>query len=254
MNKGIGCRIGNHVTFAPDAVLGNGVIVGNNVTIYPNVTIGADCHVHDGAVIGRMPKTAGNTNRPLVGEYLPVRIGAGSVIGCNAVLYTGIEIRRRVLICDLATIREGCTLDDQVVLGRSVILNYDTRVGKRSRIQDQANLTGNVVVESDVFVSMSVSTANDNDIYLTRFGLRSARFRGPVIRRFAVIGVGAVLLPGVEIGEGAFVASGATVTRDVAPWTVVSGVPARRVKDIPAEWREQVLNHDRSRPPDEACS
>jgi acetyltransferase-like isoleucine patch superfamily enzyme len=56
-----------------------------------------------------------------------------------------------------------------------------------------------------------------------------------MIRRFAVIGPNATLLPGVEIGEGAFVAAGAVVTKDVPPWTMVAGVPARHFRDIPAE-------------------
>jgi UDP-2-acetamido-3-amino-2,3-dideoxy-glucuronate N-acetyltransferase len=245
--QGHNCHFGNHVSFAPDTVLGNSVVIGNNVTIYPSVTIGDNCHILDGAVIGRLPISAGNTNRPLNPEYQAVHIGAGCVIGCNVVLYTGITAGERVLICDLASVREGCTLDDQVVLGRQVIVNYDTHVGRRTRIQDQANITGNVLIEEDVFVSMNVTTANDNEIYLSRFGLVPSRYRGPVIRRFAVIGHGATLLPGIEVGEGAFVASGAVVTKDVPAWTIVAGVPACHFRDVPAEWQAQVLRYRENR-------
>jgi acetyltransferase-like isoleucine patch superfamily enzyme len=140
-------------------------------------------------------------------------------------------------------VREGCSIEDRVVLGRAVIVNYDTHIGRHTRIQDQANITGNVVIEEDVFISMNVTTANDNDIYLTRFGLQHAQFRGPIIRRYAVIGLGATLLPGIEIGEGAFVASNSAVTRDVPAWTIVAGVPARHLRDIPLDWRTQILGH-----------
>lgn len=242
MARGHNCQIGSNVSFAPDTILGDNVIIGNNVSFYPHVRIGDNSRVLDGAVIGRLPISTGNTNRPLTSEYLPVNIGPGCVIGCNVVLYTGITLGAQVLICDLTSVREGCVLEDSVVLGRGVMINYETRIGKRTRIQDQANITGNTLIESDVFVSMNVATANDNDIYLTRFGLKPYHFRGPIIRRFAVIGHNATLLPGVEIGEGAFVASGAVVTRDVPPWTVFAGVPARRLQDIPAEWRVQVLS------------
>jgi acetyltransferase-like isoleucine patch superfamily enzyme len=57
----------------------------------------------------------------------------------------------------------------------------------------------------------------------------------PVLRRAARIGAGAILLPGVEVGEEAFVAAGALVTRDVAAREVVMGVPARAVRRVPDE-------------------
>jgi UDP-3-O-[3-hydroxymyristoyl] glucosamine N-acyltransferase len=110
-------QLGNNVSISPDTFLGDNVIVGNNVTIYPCVTIGDNCRIMDGAVIGRLPISTGNTNRPLVSDFQPVSIGAGSIIGCNTVLYTGISIGERLLIADLGSIREGCVLEDQVVVG-----------------------------------------------------------------------------------------------------------------------------------------
>ena len=59
--------------------------------------------------------------------------------------------------------------------------------------------------------------------------------RGAVLRRACRIGGGAVLVPGVEVGEEAFVAAGAVVTNDVAPRAVVMGVPARQVRQVPDE-------------------
>jgi acetyltransferase-like isoleucine patch superfamily enzyme len=117
---------------------------------------------------------------------------------------------------------------------------YNCRVGDFSRIQDQAHLVGDMIIEDHVFVGMGVMTTNDNDVYLTRFGLHPTALKGPVLRRFSVVGTGATLLPGVEIGEGAVVAAGAVVTRDVPPWTMVAGVPARVLKPVPAEWRQAV--------------
>jgi len=232
--------MGLNVSLSIDTVLGDNVVIGNNVTVYPKVSIGDGCRILDGAVLGRMPISAGKTNRPLTTEYLPLRLGAGCVVGCNSVLYTGITVGQGVLICDLASIREGCVLEDEVVLGRGVLVNYDTRIGKRTRIMDLTHLTGDMVIEDDVFVSCAVATANDNDIYLTRFGLSSLQLRGPVIRRWAVIGANATLLPDIEVGRGAIVASGAVVTRDVPAWTVVAGVPARLLKEVPTEWRREI--------------
>ena len=130
-------------------------------------------------------------------------------------------------------LREGCEIGDQVIIGRGVQALYECKIGNRSRIQDQVHLVGNLIIEEDVFIGMGVMTSNDNNVYLARFGLANLDLHGPVIRRFAVIGTGAVLLPGVEIGTGAMVAAGAVVTRDVAPWTVVAGVPAHYLKGYP---------------------
>ena len=233
--------IGNNVTFSEDTVLGDNIVIGNNVTVYPQVIIEDGCHIMDGVVLGRLPLSAGNTNRQVKTEYSTTRVGEGSIIGCNSILYTGVTLGKRVLINDLSVVREGSILDDDVVLARCVMVNYDTHVGKRTRVMDLTELPGSMLIEEDVFISTGVSIANDNNIYLTRFGLADLHVKGPTIRKYSVIGTNVTLLPEVEIGEGAFVASGAVVTKDVPAWTIVAGVPAAHFRDVPSEWKNQVL-------------
>jgi acetyltransferase-like isoleucine patch superfamily enzyme len=239
MRRGTDCQIGANVSLSPDTVLGDNVTIGNNVTIYPKVTIGDDCRILDGAVIGRLPISTGSTTRPLTMEYLPVQIGPGCVIGCNSVLYTDVTLGHKVLIGDLCTVREGTILDDLVVLGRAYV-HRDVRFGKRTRVLDFCVVLG--IIEEDVFIGPGVGCVDDNNIYLTRFDLQSPPIQPPTIRRFAVIGPNATLIAGVEVGEGAFVSAGAVVTKDVPPWTMVAGIPARHFRDIPDEWKEQVLS------------
>jgi acetyltransferase-like isoleucine patch superfamily enzyme len=236
-------RIGSNVVLCADTVIGKNVTIGNNVTFYPGVTVGDACTIMDGAVIGRLPISTGNTTRPLGKAPRPVTIGAGSIIGANAVLYTGITIGKRALIGDLTSIREGCSFGDQTVIGRGVLVMYDTQVGERTRVIDGAILTGNMIVEPDVFIGPGVKSVNDNDVYLKRFGLLPFDVRGPVIRRFALIGTGANIAAGVEIGMGAIVAPSAMVIRDVPAWTVVAGVPAKEVRAVDEEQRRQILTH-----------
>ena len=73
-----------------------------------------------------------------------------------------------------------------------------------------------------------------NDDTMARHG-PEYRLRGARLRRACRVGGGAVLLPGVEVGEEAFVAAGAVVTRDVPARTVVMGVPARSLREVPDE-------------------
>jgi acetyltransferase-like isoleucine patch superfamily enzyme len=147
------------------------------------------------------------------------------------------------LIGDLASIREGCSVGNHAIIGRGVMMLYNCVVGAFTRVQDQAHLVGDMHIEEHVFIGMQVVTTNDNDVYLRRFGLETpTASRGPSIRRYAAVGAGATLLPGVEIGEGALVAAGAVVTRDVAPWTIVAGIPARVMRPVPPDWRERVVD------------
>jgi acetyltransferase-like isoleucine patch superfamily enzyme len=88
------------------------------------------------------------------------------------------------------------------------------------------------VVEDDVFLGPGVFTTNDNTMGRHPPG---EPLQGPTFRRACRIGGGAVLVPGVEIGEEAFVAAGALVTKDVPPRAVVLGVPARQVREVPDE-------------------
>ena len=228
------------------SILGNltlkaGVEVGANVIFYPDVVVGENSRILPGAVIGRPPIRVGTTNRPIEVADHAVQIGAGCIIGANSVLYCNLNIGERVLIGDLASIREGCRLGDDSVLGRGVMMMYDTCLGERSRVIDGAIITGNMQIEADVFIGPGVSTVNDNDVYLKRYGLIPFAAAGPILRRFALIGTGATIGAEVEIGMGAIVAPGAMVTQDVPPWTIVAGVPAREMRRVDEQARLQIL-------------
>jgi acetyltransferase-like isoleucine patch superfamily enzyme len=229
-----------NVWIDPTASLGRGVMLGCNVSIHAGVSVGDHCEIHDGAVLGRVPKSAGNATRVLTPPG-PLTIGGGSLIGANAVLYAGSRFGERVLVGDLASVREGCQVADDVVLGRSVMVMYDAKIGARTRVIDGAVLTGLMTIEEDVFIGPAVVTINDNEVYLSRFGLKKFEVKGPTIRRFALIGAGANLAAGITVGRGAIVAPAAMTTRDVPDWTVVAGVPASVVRTIPDRDREQVL-------------
>ena len=76
-----------------------------------------------------------------------------------------------------------------------------------------------------------VVTTNDN--FMGRTERRLELLKGPTVRRGARVGGGAILCPGIEVGEEAFVGAGAVVTKDVPPRTVVVGSPARAIREVP---------------------
>src|ERR1700759_911139 len=129
---------------------------------------------------------------------------------------------------------------DDCILGRGSLIENDPTVGKGTRIQAEAYITAYSTLEDDVFIAPCVVTTNDN--FMGRTEKRKALVRGPLIRRGARVGGGAGILPGIEIGEEAFVGAGAVVTRDVAPRTLVVGSPARYLRDVPYE--ELLTDHD----------
>lgn len=121
---------------------------------------------------------------------------------------------------------------------RNIEIGRDTVIGERAVLdgRDQLKIGDHVALASEVM------------IYNSQHDINEERFKaidGPVlINDYVFIGPRAIILPGVKIGKGAIVAAGAVVTRDVAPYAVVAGVPAKPI----AERKLKVLNYRLGRP------
>ena len=113
----------------------------------------------------------------------------------------------------------------------NVIRGKCIRIGKRVSIMYNflAMSTGGIVIEDDAKIAANVSIITNNHDYQERQVLLC---RPVHIKKNAWIGAGAILLPGVTIGENAVVAAGAVVTKDVPDNTVVAGVPASILKHL----------------------
>ncbi|PKL29124.1 MAG: transferase [Spirochaetae bacterium HGW-Spirochaetae-2] len=219
-----------------NAIIHDGVKIGKNVTIrdfsviYPGVIIGDNVEIMEGSIIGRLPKGAKAVARKPLEEYKTVEIGNDCVISTHSIIYTDVLIGEGTLIGDGASIREQCKIGCNCIISRYVTINYNTSIGNRTKIMDNTHITGNMIIGDDVFISIQVSTTNDNNI--GRKGYDDSGIKGPTISNNVSIGAGANILPRILIGEGSIVAAGSIVTKDVKPNCLVMGIPAKFVKHL----------------------
>jgi acetyltransferase-like isoleucine patch superfamily enzyme len=206
--------------------------VGQNAVIYPGTVIGAGCEIGDNVVLGKQPALSPRSTAKRE-ELPPLELGEGTIVSTGAIVFAGTTIGARSIVGDQSCVRERCELGDDVVVGRGSLVENDTTIGARTKIQANAYVTAYSTLEEDVFIAPCVVTTNDD--FMGRTEKRHELRRGPTIRRGARVGGAAVLLPGVEVGEEAFVGAGAVVTKDVPPRAVVVGNPARQLREVPAE-------------------
>jgi len=198
-------------------------------TVYPGTILGHEVKVLEGAVVGKQPSLSprSTTKRePLP----PTQIGDGTIVSTGAIVFAGSRIGARVILGDQSCVRERVEIGDDVVVGRGVLVENDTTIGALTKIQADAYITAYSTLEDSVFVAPCVVTTNDN--FMGRTERRHELIKGPTIRRGARIGGGAVLCPGVVVGEEAFVGAGAVVTKDVEPRMLVVGNPARVLRSV----------------------
>ena len=230
---GEGCKLGNHVSIGEGVTLEKEIIIADHTTVYRGTFVGEGTYIGSNSSIGRPPRAASTSTVKNQADLPPLTVGRGSIIGCSAVIYSGTDLADEVFVGDRALIRERCSLDTKVVVGSGVTVENDTTIGAYTKIQTGSYITAYMEIAEKVFIAPMVTTTNDN--YMGRTEKRFRYIKGATIRRGARIGGGAILLPGVEVGEETFVAAGALVTRDTPPRKVVKGFPAKPVRDVPEE-------------------
>jgi acetyltransferase-like isoleucine patch superfamily enzyme len=155
-------------------------------------------------------------------------------IHSSAVVETGADVDLTVTAWRGAHIREGAVVGSHTSLGQYVYVGPGARIGSDCKIQNGAYVYEPAVVEDGVFVGPRVVLTNDRNPRAImpdgrRKGADDWDAVGVTIRRGASIGAGAVCVAPIEIGQWACVAAGAVVVKDVPPFALVAGVPARRV-------------------------
>lgn len=131
----------------------------------------------------------------------------------------------------------GCTIGDNSRIGTFVEIQKNAFIGKDCKISSHTFICEGVTIEDDVFIGHNVTFINDMYPRSTAEGggLQTEadwKVVPTFIRKGASVGSSATILAGVTVGEGAIVGAGSVVTKDVRPWTIVAGNPARVLRTI----------------------
>lgn len=126
-----------------------------------------------------------------------------------------------VHVCSGARIGTECSIGQNVFIGNRVV------IGNNCKIQNNVSVYDNVTLEDDVFCGPSMVFTN---VYNPRSHIsRKDEYRDTLVKRGATLGANCTIVCGVTIGEYAFVGAGSVVNRDVKPYALVVGVPARQI-------------------------
>jgi UDP-2-acetamido-3-amino-2,3-dideoxy-glucuronate N-acetyltransferase len=145
----------------------------------------------------------------------------------TAVVDEGASIGAGTKVWHFSHISAGAVIGENCSLGQNVYVANDVRIGDRCKIQNNVSVYDAVVLEDDVFCGPSMVFTN---VYNPRAAVtRKDEYRQTLVRKGASLGANCTIVCGVTIGEYAFVGAGAVINRDVKPYALMVGVPARQV-------------------------
>jgi acetyltransferase-like isoleucine patch superfamily enzyme len=156
------------------------------------------------------------------------------VQGEFCVIFPDVTIGEGTRLGNFVMIRSATRIGERCTIGSYVDIEGEVIVGSHVSLQSGCYITRGVVIEDDVFCGPRVITMNDKRICHRRPALTFVR-NAPRILRAARVGGGSVLLPGITVGENAFVGAGSVVTKDVPDGVIVAGNPACVVGQVRAE-------------------
>lgn len=194
----------------------------NTCKIYPNVVFGNDCQLGELAVIGVPPKGCAD------GELATV-LGDRAEVQSHAVIYAGTTFGNDVLIGHGTYIRHNVRIGNHVTVAPLGIWEGNIIVGDHVSVGPQTGIPEYTLIDAGVYIGPQVGLA----AVLHPLGNKAKESaKGPHLAPGATVGGGACINPDLRIGPGSYIEPGAVVLRDVRPFAVVAGNPAKQVGDI----------------------
>ena len=145
----------------------------------------------------------------------------------SAYVDDGAEVGAGTKIWHFCHVMPGAVIGEKCSLGQNVVVMNGTRMGRNCKIQNNVSIYEGVELEDDVFCGPSMVFTN---VMNPRSHVsRRNEYRRTLVRRGSSIGANATIVCGVTLGEYAFIGAGAVVTKDVLPYALMAGVPARRI-------------------------
>ena len=201
-----------------------------NVIIYEPIQIGKDPIIEDFVILGKLPIGAKSDKMKLV-------IGDFPVIRSGTIIYAGNVIGNNFQTGDNARIREKNRIGNDVSVGSGSIIECECEIMNNVKIHSGCFIPEYTLIKDHAWIGPSVVMTNvlhppcpAFKKYAPISGKKCCH--GPVVDKNAVIGAGAVILPGIVIGESSLVGAGSVVVKDVPPDYLVAGNPARVIKKV----------------------
>jgi UDP-2-acetamido-3-amino-2,3-dideoxy-glucuronate N-acetyltransferase len=147
-------------------------------------------------------------------------------IHSTAVVDEGAQLGAGTKIWHFCHLSPSCKVGERCNIGQNVFIDNNTVIGNGVKIQNNVSVYNGVVIEDDVFLGPSMVFTNV--INPRSFIERKNEFKETIVRQGASIGANATILCGVEIGAYAMIGAGAVITKNVLPYSIMTGNPARQ--------------------------
>jgi UDP-2-acetamido-3-amino-2,3-dideoxy-glucuronate N-acetyltransferase len=144
----------------------------------------------------------------------------------TAIIDSGCQIGSNTKIWHFSHIMPNCIIGERCNIGQNVVISPDVVLGTNVKVQNNVSIYTGVICEDDVFLGPSMVFTN---ILNPRSAIvRKSEYKQTIVKKGASVGANATIVCGITIGEYALIGAGAVVTKDIKPYALVIGNPARQ--------------------------